>query len=153
MGLQKALRIGLSGLWLAILGTSLPAEVLAHGVQVQAQTTSAVEIQATYDSGEPMSGAQVQVYAPTDPENVVFTGVTDASGRYLFVPDRAGDWELSVRQAGHGEIVVIPVAEAGVVAAEVAGSSKLTTLQRGIVAGAVIWGCVGTALYFRRGKH
>ncbi|MEO1297262.1 MAG: hypothetical protein AAFW75_16035 [Cyanobacteria bacterium J06636_16] len=58
-----------------------------------------------------------------------------------------------LRQAGHGEIVVIPVAEAGVVAAEVAGSSKLTTLQRGIVAGAVIWGCVGTALYFRRGKH
>ncbi len=153
MSLRQALGIGSQGLWLAVLSASLPTEVLAHGVQVQAGTATAVEIQATYDSGEPMSGAQVQVYAPTDPENAAFTGVTDESGRYVFVPDRPGDWELSVRQAGHGEITVIPVSETGAVTNEFTGSSGLTTLQRGIVAGAVIWGCIGTALYFRRGKH
>ena len=58
-----------------------------------------------------------------------------------------------MRQAGHGDITVIPVSEAGVITTEFSNSAGLTPLQRGIVAGAVIWGCVGTALYFRRGKH
>ena len=131
----------------------MPASAQAHGVQIQTRNTSAVEIQATYDSGEPMAEAQVQVYAPEDPETVIFSGMTDAMGRYLFVPDRPGDWELSVRQAGHGDIAVIPVSEAGAITTEFSTSAGLTPLQRGVVAGAVIWGCVGTALYFRRGKH
>ncbi|MEM9003550.1 MAG: carboxypeptidase regulatory-like domain-containing protein [Cyanobacteria bacterium P01_F01_bin.86] len=132
---------------------STPAIALSHGVQIRSQATPAIQIQATYDSGEPMAGAQVQVYSPIDPENALFTGTTDEAGRYLFVPDRSGDWELSVRQAGHGQITVIPISEAGVDPSEFTNSTGLTPLQRGVVVGAVIWGCVGTALYFRRGKY
>ena len=87
MGLRETSEISLQCLWLAVLGVvSTPAIALAHGVYIQSKTTSAVEIQATYDSGEPMAGAQVQVYAPENPENALFSGTTDAQGRYLIAP-------------------------------------------------------------------
>jgi len=160
------------GLGLSLLSLmSLPAIALAHGTNIQSRTTAAVEIQASYDSGEPMAEAQVQVYAPDEPQTPAFSGVTDTDGRYVFVPNQPGDWEVSVRQAGHGDITVISVAgetEAGATVAEgeraiapealpaaveFSQSSGLSPLQRGIVAAAVTWGCVGTALYFRRGRQ
>jgi nickel transport protein len=124
-----------------------------HGAHIQARPSQAVEIQATYDSGDPLAEAQVQVYGPDDPQTPRFTGLTDAQGRYLFTPDTPGDWEVSVRQAGHGDIAVIPVTEAGVIASTYQTDSGLSPLQRGLMAGAVTWGCVGTALYFRRSKR
>ncbi|MBE7380682.1 MAG: carboxypeptidase regulatory-like domain-containing protein [Leptolyngbya sp. SIO1E4] len=154
IGLHRFAKVSLRGGLLALIGGVVtPAIALAHGVEIKSRSLSAVQIQATYDSGEPMAGAQVQVYAPEDPETSLFTGTADEAGRYLFVPDRPGDWEVSVRQAGHGDIAVIPVSEAGTLAAGFTNTTGLTALQRGIMAGAVAWGCVGTALYFRRGKH
>jgi nickel transport protein len=131
----------------------MPLAALAHGAHIQARSASGIEIQAAYDTGEPMAEAQVQVYAPDDPQTPVFSGVTDAEGRYVFVPDQPGNWEISVRQAGHGDIAVVPVAESGAIAEGFTNSEGLTPLQRVIVAAAVTWGCLGTALYFRRGKR
>lgn len=143
----------LAHLGLAVLGMlAVPAIASAHGVRIQSQAASAIAIQATYDSNQPMADAQVQVFSPGNLQTPVFTGTTDSEGRFLFLPDAPGDWEVSVRQAGHGEIVVIPVSAAGELAVN-SQSTGLTGLQRGIVIGAVIWGCVGTALYFYRGKH
>ncbi|NER80846.1 MAG: carboxypeptidase regulatory-like domain-containing protein [Leptolyngbya sp. SIO1D8] len=154
MGLNRFANSPLFKVLLALIGIlATPTIAIAHRVQIQSRTTTAVQIQATYDSGEPMAEAQVQVYSPEDPETPLFSGTADESGRYLFVPDQPGDWEVSVRQAGHGDIAVIPVSEAGNIAIEFTNDIGLTGLQRGIVAGAVAWGCVGTALYFRRGKH
>lgn len=144
--------IGGSLLGAIALLAGLPAGAGAHGVSVQSRTTNAVEIHAVYDSGEPMKNAQVQVYAPDDPSTPYFVGQTDNRGRFAFAPDQAGDWEIAVRQAGHGEIVVIPVESGGAIAATFTNDAGLTPLQRGVMAGAVTWGCVGTALYFRRGK-
>ncbi|MEO1095771.1 MAG: carboxypeptidase-like regulatory domain-containing protein [Cyanobacteria bacterium J06638_28] len=134
-------------------GLSLPAIALAHGVLIQARNAPAVLIEAAYDSGEPMVNAQVQVYAPNDPQTPIFTGVTDAVGRYTFTPDQPGNWEVSVRQAGHGDITVVPVAADNTITQDFTNSTELTGVQRFITAGAVIWGCIGTALYFRRGKR
>lgn len=137
----------------AIAVVGLPLAAQAHGAHIQSRTASAVEIQASYDSGEPMAEAQVQVYAPGAPQTPVFTGVTDEAGRYVFVPDQPGDWEIAVRQAGHGDIQVVPVAAEGGLAEGFTNDAGLTSVQRVIVAGAVTWGCVGTALYFWRGKR
>ena len=126
---------------------------LAHGAHVQSRTTAAVEIQAAYDSGEPMVAATVQVFAPDDPETPRFTGVTDTAGRFVVIPPQPGNWEVSVRQAGHGDIAVIPVEANGAIAAGFTQPAGLTPLQRVVVLGAVAWGCVGTALFFRRGKR
>jgi len=136
---------------IAVAGT--PLMVLAHGAHIQSRTTAAVEIQASYDTGEPMAEAQVRVYSPEDPQTPVFSGVTDNSGKFVFVPTQPGDWEISVRQAGHGDIAVVPVEAGGTIAEEFTNPSGLNSLQRVIVAGAVTWGCVGTALFFWRGKR
>jgi nickel transport protein len=135
------------GLW----GQAQSAQ--AHGARIQAREATSVEIEATYDSGEPMAEAGVEVYDPTDPQTPRFIGTTDGEGRFSFTPDQSGDWEVTVRQAGHGAIAVIPVSGDGTVTAAVQTTPALTPLQRGVMAGAVTWGFVGTALYFWRGKR
>jgi nickel transport protein len=138
----------------AALGAiALPTAALAHGAHIELRATQALEIQAMYDSGEPMKGAQVQVFSPQDPRTPYLTGLTDDRGHFAFTPTSPGNWEVSVRQAGHGDIKVIPVEVGGAIATSFTTSSRLSPLQRGIMAAAVTWGCVGTALYFWRGKR
>lgn len=153
-------------------GIGWQTEAIAHGVAIQYQSTQAYEIRAVYDSGEPMAEAQVAVFAPSNPAEPWLQGTTDQAGRFLFTPNASGNWEVQVRQAGHGDIVTIPVARADatrpdgsdaaaanpspdtVVASSnaIAKSTSYSPLQKGLMMGSVIWGCLGTALFFSRGK-
>jgi nickel transport protein len=134
-------------LLLVLLSTTT---ALAHGARIDYTVNMAIEIVAAYDSGEPMAEAQVTIYAPDDLETPWLTGTTDDEGRFIFTPDPAipGTWDVQVRQAGHGDIVHIPVGE-GVTSA---GSTGFTTVQIILMSACVIWGFVGTALYFSRRK-
>ena len=129
-----------------LLGST--ATTLAHGAQIEYTVGLLVEIQATYDSGEPMAGGQVTIYAPGDPTTPWATGVCDEEGSFLFRPDpgQPGTWDVQVRQAGHGDMVHIDIAEgmAG------SGGGGFTTAQILLMAACVGWGFVGTALYFSR---
>jgi nickel transport protein len=159
-------------LTLALMGTAWGLPVLAHGVEIEHRQVSSVELEARFETGEPMADAQVLVYAPDNPTEVWQKGTTDAQGRFSFVPDetKPGNWEVTVRQAGHGTIVNIrvsaePAASGGgaapAQAAEgeapansvVSPMTNLSPVQRGITIGAVIWGFIGTALFFARGKR
>ena len=126
----------------------LPSKAFAHGARIRYNTGVTVEIQATYDSGEPMAGGQVTVYAPDNPAEPWLTGVCDDEGRFVFTPDAAqpGTWDVQVRQAGHGDIVHIPVGEA----TAVAGGDGYTPAQIALMSACGIWGLVGTALFFSR---
>jgi nickel transport protein len=134
-------------LLLVLLSTTT---ALAHGARIDYTVNMAIEIVAAYDSGEPMAEAQVTIYAPDDLETPWLTGTTDDEGRFIFTPDSAipGTWDVQVRQAGHGDIVHIPVGE-GVTSA---GSTGFTTVQIILMSACVVWGFVGTALYFSRRK-
>jgi nickel transport protein len=165
------MRLRLKFAWLlalALVGGAAPA--LAHGVTVEHRQVNAVELEARFETGEPMANAQVLVYAPGNPTDVWQEGTTDDQGRFSFTPDTSqpGSWEVMVRQAGHGVLTTIPIAAstaggepAATPATEAeAGSNSLispsTTLspvQRGITIGSVIWGFIGTALFFARGKR
>ncbi|MGD9117139.1 MAG: carboxypeptidase-like regulatory domain-containing protein [Dehalococcoidia bacterium] len=127
----------------------LPAQALAHGVNIEYSSDVEITIVAKYDSGSPMAGAQVAVYAPDDPTTPWLTGVCDDEGVFSFTPDssKPGTWDVQVRLAGHGGIVHIPVGEG---AASSGGVGGYSWLQIAIMAACVIWGSVGTALYFRR---
>ena len=163
-------------LLLAALGSiGWVTPVLAHGAHIEYQPTESIQIQARYDSGEPMQGAQVMVYSPENLSDPWTQGMTDDQGRFVFAPDpsQPGNWEVTVRQAGHGDIVAIPVAgeDATIASNEFGGgdagadlsegtqsvaapqSGQLSPVQQGITIGAVIWGFVGTALFFARGKR
>jgi nickel transport protein len=160
--------------------------VLAHGVRIEYQPTESIQIEARYDTGEPMQGAQVMVYSPKNLADPWTQGTTDDQGRFVFAPDTSqpGNWEVTVRQAGHGDIVAIPIGgnEATVATGDAAPtgeataetmdeatdrpepaaaespavapqSAQLSPVQQGITIGAVIWGFIGTALFFARGKR
>ncbi|TVQ10200.1 MAG: carboxypeptidase regulatory-like domain-containing protein [Leptolyngbya sp. DLM2.Bin27] len=155
---------------LGLAGYGLP--VLAHGVVLEHRQVSSVEVLAQFDTGEPMANAQVLVYAPDEPNEAWQQGTTDDQGRFSFVPDadQPGSWEVMVRQAGHGAIATIPVSgssEAGAdngagetattteppASSAISPSTNLSPVQRGITIGSVIWGFIGTALFFARGKR
>ena len=135
--------------------------LLAHGAKIEYGNTNAIIIRATYDDGTPMKQAQAVVYAPNAPTVPWMKGITDHKGQFTFIPDPSisGNWDVKVRQSGHGSIVSIPI-QKGLIASknkpEVAGvklltnNSDLTFLQKIIMAAAGVWGFLGTALFFSR---
>ncbi len=168
MRLKLALALALGA-----VGWALP--VLGHGVGMEHRRVSSVEVQARFETGEPMAQAQVLVYAPDDPAEIWQQGTTDDQGRFSFVPDESvpGTWEVVVRQAGHGAIATIPVSDGAGAGAEtnngtgepapattepsassvISPNTTLSPVQRSITIGSVIWGFIGTALFFARGKR
>ncbi|MFO7031469.1 hypothetical protein B9T07_16090 [Limnospira fusiformis CCALA 023] len=138
---------------------AIPESAIAHGVIVQSQTTSAIKINAAYDSGTPMVNAEVRIYTPQDPSTPWMTGNTDDNGQFLFIPDHdnSGLWEATVRQAGHGALIAIPVSPPGEQVSDstqnaIASNSASSPVQKWVAAAAVIWGFIGTALFFTRLK-
>ncbi|MGB0562297.1 MAG: carboxypeptidase-like regulatory domain-containing protein [Spirulinaceae cyanobacterium] len=135
--------------WLA-----LSPESLAHQSQVSVERLAAVEITATYGSDQPMRQAQVSVYSPADLQTPWQTGQTNAQGQYRFIPDQDGDWEVKVRQAGHGVVMQVPVTQdvttlPNTVQTPTDGPHE-SPLRQGLMALSVLWGCVGTAFFFSR---
>lgn len=130
----------------------LPTYTLAHGVNIQYTSEIEIVIIARYDTGTPMAGAQVTVYAPDNPSTPWLTGVCDDEGRFSFTPDTTmpGTWDVQVRLAGHGGMVHIPFGEGDTATGGIGGHSYL---QIALMAACVIWGSLGTALYFRRRRQ
>jgi len=147
-GKWRALAVVMGAL---VLGLALPIPVSAHGVILEYTSDVKIEITARYDSGTPMAGAQVAVYAPGDPTTPWLTGVCDEEGRYSFVPDTAqpGIWDIQVRLAGHGGIIHVPVGSSEAAAS----GGGFSHLQIGLMVACVVWGTVGTALYFSRRRR
>ncbi len=137
--LKLWLGLGL-GLIFFLTGVGLDP-VWGHGAI--ANVTYTLTVTAAYETGDPMAGAQVLVYSPRDGGTPWKVGETGPQGDYRFTPDTDGSWDVVIRQAGHGKTVTIPVG---------AATSGGGTLPRvaGILVG--LWGLVGTALFFSRGK-
>lgn len=139
---------------------SIPEKTFAHGANIQYRETPAIAIQAKYDDGTPMANAQVVIYAPSDRANPWLKGVTDSQGNFSFVPDQdpqnIGDWDVKVRQSGHGDITSIPLnkgALTNISQTHLASADAGYTLpQKLLMAGAVGWGFIGTALFFTRSQ-
>ena len=134
-----------------LLAVTLAGTAHAHGAEIEYTLSTAVELVAAYDTGEPMAGGQVTVYAPDDPANPWLTGECDEEGRFVFTPDpsKPGTWDVQVRQAGHGDMVHIAIGE-GVAAS---GGGGLSVAQIVLMAACVVWGFVGTALFFASRKR
>ena len=131
----------------------------SHGAIATVSQTFLVE--ASYSSGQPMSLAQVAVYSPDSPDEPWTLGQTNEQGEFEFSPDIDGRWDVVIRQAGHGTTVSVPVQTQ---AATPASTTSQTTaaivseplanpVQRWASAGAALWGLIGTALFFSRGKN
>jgi len=131
------------------------APVSAHGTDIAYTTATQVQLEARFDTGEPMANAQVTIYAPDDPQNPWMTATADEAGRFAFTPDTSipGRWDIFVRTAGHGNTLYIDVdAESTAITGVASAGSGLTTVQIILMSAAGIWGFIGTALYFARGR-
>ena len=72
-----------------------------HGVRGRIGSETSILVEAEYDDGEPVSYAAVEVLDPE--EKIPFqTGRTDRNGRFLFLPDKPGEWKVVVNdEMGH----------------------------------------------------
>ena len=132
-------------------------DVLAHGARITYQETRGIKITAIYDQGDPMTDAQVVIYAPADPTNPWLKGETDAQGHFSFVPDfnQVGNWDIKVRQAGHGALISIPItadstSDVATNSVTPQPDSSYTLRQKILMSVSGVWGFVGTALFFSR---
>lgn len=136
---------------LASLGLTNKAE--AHGSQIEYQSQQTIVITAKFDDGTLMKNAQVVIYAPQDPTTPWTTGITDQNGQFMFIPDlqQHGNWDVKVRQAGHGNIISIPLNQNNINYAQVntPNNNQYTPLQKIIMGVSVIWGLIGTTLFFK----
>ena len=148
-GVSTGFRILACLILLVTVSYLLPAVAYAHGAKIDYTISTAIEIVARYDNGDPMAGAQVTVYAPDAPSTPWLNGKCDDEGHFSFTPDTSipGRWDIQVRQAGHGDMVHIDIDEDMITG----GSSRgYSTEQIVLMSVCVIWGIIGTALYFHR---
>lgn len=129
-----------------------PPLVQAHGAIISRTTQTVICVQATYDSGQPMAGAQMAVFSAADPTRARLTGIADNNGHYCVVSPPPADGAISIqaRLAGHGAIIHIPAdAERGFTQdSSPRTAAGYNTTQRVVMAASIVWGCIGTALYF-----
>ncbi|HSH05704.1 MAG TPA: hypothetical protein VLL52_24520 [Anaerolineae bacterium] len=138
-------------LWLWLLPLLLlPTIAYAHGtvITLGIATPPTITINALYDTGEPMSEAQILVYAADDPRNAWHTGTADTAGNYQFDLDTniEGQWSIAIRTAGHGEIRYLYVARNGDITLE--QPEKRPLWQTALMATIVIVALLGIAWYY-----
>ncbi|MEA3266298.1 MAG: carboxypeptidase regulatory-like domain-containing protein [Candidatus Fermentibacteria bacterium] len=138
----------------ALLLTAFP--VLGHGARViwEIQGDS-VHISAAFDDGLPMDQAQVTVFSGAAPSVPYTSGLTDGNGEFTFLPDveLSLAWDVQVRKAGHGDIVHFSLDGS---TDTVSDQGAFTTLQIILMSVCVVWGFIGTALFFaskRKGQN
>lgn len=77
----------------------------AHDVTVEiTKSYPSVIIRASYFQAEPLSYAEVMIYSPEGNDVEYQYGRTDKSGFFAFVPNRTGDWKITIDdEMGHSE--------------------------------------------------
>lgn len=124
--------------------------LFAHGTKYEVLSEEIVGIKAMFDTGEPITNAKVLIFAPDETE-VTYTTKSDSDGVFYVIPDKAGTWTMQVRDKdGHGMRINLVVSESMQLVSNKGGKIGMTYLQKVIAALCVIWGCIGTALYFKR---
>jgi nickel transport protein len=125
-------------------GTTL----LGHGVETTVLTRG-TGIEARYSDSSPLSDSEVTVFSPSNEKKPYLKGITDTHGRFMFIPDKKGTWTVTINDGmGHGDTKKITVSE--LFEAQGPESGSFSTMQIVVMALSVIWGCAGTALYFKR---
>lgn len=101
---------------LAVLG--LPARVLAHAMETNyvLEDANKVQFTAVFSTGEPHKNAKVKIYAPNNLSEPVLETQTDENGQFTLETDQKipGEWEVSIGESGHQDILTVPVTPKGV---------------------------------------
>lgn len=124
--------------------------LLAHGLLYDLKMGKTLIIKVGYDGGEPMSYSEIKIYSPDGDKLEYQNGFTDANGNFAFIPNRAGKWKIVISDGmGHVFSKDLMVNEGIKIEAITQG---LGPWQKLIIAISIVWGLIGTALYFKRVK-
>ncbi len=121
----------------------------SHGINYEI-IDNTVNVKTFFEDDTPFYPATVKVYSPENYDKVYLEGQNNENGVFSFQPNKPGEWIIMVRdKSGHGVRVNVKVKENLTVdSGENFGSLSMT--QKLIMAGCVLWGLFGTALFFRR---
>ena len=128
----------------------LPERAAAHDLQHGIEEGMAVTVKLFFSDGNEFSFESYEVYRAG--EEIPFqVGRTDAHGRVVFLPDRAGTWRVKAfSEDGHGaDFSLSSDARGGV---EKAGGSLLERYPRIVVGVSIIFGIFGVIALFTRGR-
>lgn len=125
------MRKHLQTLVVAIMCVFAAGSAYAHGVTANSISSKTVAVRFGYAGGDPMSYAEVLVFAPTAKEgDAEFqNGRTDALGNFAFVPNIPGTWRISSSDMGHRAEMQIEVTEQGIVQAKAPTGLPSQTLR------------------------
>lgn len=134
--------------WLALA----PYAALAHGL-ITAPLSGGEGVRVAYDNEEPVPFADVQVFAPGGGAKPVLTGVTDRNGCFLFLPDTAGVWRVSVDDGmGHAASRAVTSAVALAAASSTAPPAppgRMSRVQAAATGLSLIFGVFGWGAWLR----
>jgi nickel transport protein len=126
----------------------LPGRAAAHDLQHSIDERAAVSVKLFFADGGEFAFEAYEIYHAGD-EIPFQVGRTDAHGRVVFIPDRAGTWRLKAfSEEGHGADFSFSTAAGGEV--EDADDSFLERHLRIVVGVSVIFGVFGLITLFRR---
>ncbi|MCX7760380.1 MAG: hypothetical protein N2Z81_04260 [Hydrogenothermaceae bacterium] len=120
----------------------------AHDLQYKLENTGqTVVIWFFFPDGSKFSYENFEIYR--EGEKVPFqVGRTDALGRVIFIPDRAGKWLVKVySEDGHGKNIVIEVNKGGYTEK---GSSVYEKFSKVITGVGIIFGIFGLISIFKK---
>ncbi len=101
-----ALAAALVALFLAI------PHAQAHSIRAVSYESGALVVEVSFGGGEIASYAQVTIMAPNSQQEFQ-SGVTDAHGRFAFLPDQPGNWRVIIDAGmGHKTTLSIEVPDA-----------------------------------------
>ena len=138
---------------LAVLG--LPTRAFGHAMETNYVLEEANKIQftAVFSTGEPLKNAKVKIYAPNNPSEPLMETKTDEKGQFTFESDQKipGEWEVSIGEAGHQDILTVPVTPKGVNLNDISEAPPTPNNQSPMMLMAIVLsGGMGSTLLARR---
>lgn len=140
MRLRRAIALALCAL--------ASGQALAHELQHSVHEGMAVSVTLSFADGSPFAFEAYEVYRAD--EDIPFqVGRTDAQGRVVFIPDRAGSWRVKAfSEDGHGVDFSFTTGVTGDVGG--ANAPPLARPLRILVGVSVIFGVFGLVTLLRR---
>lgn len=138
LGLAVALTLGPAG------------DARAHALLVETQRTGDAIIVTVGDPAGPRTDVGVTVIGPQDGGTTHQKGATDRRGRFVFLPDAPGEWQVVIDDGfGHRSVarVIVDSEGLGTIDKTDSGLAALGTLPRLLVGLSWIAGISGIAFY------
>ncbi|MBS3759252.1 MAG: carboxypeptidase regulatory-like domain-containing protein [Desulfobacterales bacterium] len=125
---------------------------LGHGVQGRITPQTGMQVNASYDDGEPMAYAAVEV-THADEKLPFQTGRTDRNGCFVFLPDKPGDWRVVVNDGMGHQLSLTTQLDKNLELNKESGPEKtygaLSRPEKALMGIAIIFGLSGVFFWWR----